>query len=501
MKIAIAKKNTTVGDFEKKGKKIEEFCKKAKKKNCNLVIFPQFAISGFDPCDLFERDDFIKTNSKYLNKIKKKIKGIAVFCGTVIKKNNVLYNSAQLFENGKTLFEMNENKETFIFKSLKFGVVTNNNFLDEINVDILINPSSYAYNKGNIKTKHSIFSNIAKKTDTVIIIANQTGGNDSLIFEGASAVFNKRGKRVALCKDFEEDIIVYDTEKESGDVHQISKNNEEANFKALVLGTKDYIQKCGLKKYAIALSGGIDSAVTCAIAVYAVGKENVSAVFMPSKYTSKDNFEDTKKLSDNLDIKLETVLIDNIVESFTKTKIFENAEKHSLIMQNIQARVRGNIIMSLANRENSLVLNTGNKSEAAVGYCTLYGDTCGALSVISDLYKKEVYKISNFINSKKEIIPQRIIDKEPSAELKPNQKDNDDLPDYPTLDEILYLYIEKNKGIKEIVKKGFDEKIVKDIIKRMRRSEHKRKQAPLGLSLSLYSWNFLNYPITTKYIK
>ena len=503
MKIAIAQINTRVGDFEGNFDKILKFSKKAKSNSCDLVIFPQFSISGFNPFDFFWLDSFAKENAKYLDKLKTEVKGIALLIGSMVIKEETVLSGAYLFENGKTLFEIKDGENSFNLKGLNFSVSMGDNILfEEPESDIVINLASYKYQKDLEYKLWEVLSNFAKQNSVSLILSNQVGGNDSDIFEGASAVFDKDGKVLANCKDFKEDFLCYDFNKSDvQDIKPISQNEVEANFKALTLGAKDYLKKTGFEKYIIALSGGIDSALTAAIAVEAVGSENVSSIFMPSEYTSQDNFEDTEKLAKNLNIKREVIYIDDVVKSFEKTNIFKNADKYCIARQNIQARIRGNILMSMANRENALVLNTGNKSEAAVGYCTLYGDSCGSLSVISDLYKREVYALSNFINLEKEIIPKRIIEKAPSAELKPDQKDKDDIPDYPILDEILYLYIEKGMGIDDITKKGFDKTTVCEIIRRLRQSEYKRKQSPIGLSLSVASLGNFNYPIATKYIK
>jgi NAD+ synthetase len=349
-----------------------------------------------------------------------------------------------------------------------------------------------------------MFSFMAKKYRIPFMFANQVGGNDSILFDGSSSVFDKNGKLMARALDFSEDVVVFDSKplqavKDS--IHNVSQSDTESILKALVTGTHNYVTKCGFSKVVIGLSGGIDSALTACIAVRALGPENVSVVFMPSPYTSKENFEDTQKLAANLGVVLTTIPIESMFKEFLKflSPAFRDAEP-DITEQNIQARIRGTILMALSNKQGALVLSTGNKSELAVGYCTLYGDMTGGLAVISDVPKTMVYDLAHFINNEKALIPSRIITKAPSAELKPDQIDQDDLPPYDILDAILKEYIEEVKGVEELVQMGFDKTVVEDVISRVDRNEYKRHQAAPGLKVTSKAFGYgRRYPLAQRY--
>jgi NAD+ synthetase len=351
-----------------------------------------------------------------------------------------------------------------------------------------------------------MFGSMARKHGVPLIFANQVGGNDSVLFDGISTVFDNNGNVMARACDFDEDLIVFDSqalELSKGDLHLISNSDTESILKALVMGTRDYVTKCGFSKVVVGLSGGIDSALTACIAVKALGRENVSVVFMPSQYTSKDNFEDTEKLAENLGIALIRIPIDGIFKEFLRflSPSFKDSEP-DITEQNIQARIRGTILMGLSNKHGSLVLSTGNKSELAVGYCTLYGDMTGGLAVISDVPKTIVYDLARFINREKEYIPPRINSKAPSAELKPDQTDQDDLPPYEILDSILKGYIEDLKGADELAQTGFDKDIVEEVIFKVDSNEYKRHQAPPGLKVTSKAFGYgRRYPLAQRYTK
>jgi len=372
--------------------------------------------------------------------------------------------------------------------------------------DLVINISASPFYVGTREFRWNMFGSMARKYGVPLMFANQVGGNDSIIFDGISTVFDKNGNVVSRACDFDEDLIVFDSEapeSSKGELHLISNSDTESILKALVMGTRDYVTKCGFSKVVVGLSGGIDSAVTACIAVKALGRENVSVVFMPSQYTSKENFEDTEELAKNLGIVLTRVPIDGIFKEFLRflSPSFKKNEP-GITEQNIQARIRGTILMGLSNKHGSLVLSTGNKSELAVGYCTLYGDMTGGLAVISDVPKTTVYDLARFINREKEYIPPRIITKAPSAELKPDQADQDDLPPYELLDSILKGYIEDFKGADELVQMGFDKDIVEEIIFKVDRNEYKRYQAAPGLKVTSKAFGYgRNYPLVQGYTK
>jgi len=546
MKIAIAQINPVIGDFKYNSDRIKYYADKAKALSCDLVVFSELTISGYPPRDLLEKEDFIDANIACLNDLVSSIGGIGVICGFVDKnlndEGNRLFNSAVLFENGKILHKVNKRLlptydvfdekryfepgtkvVSFPYKDRRIGLticedVWNDKdaikkrvyhlnpvlLMVQDGADLIINISASPFHVGKREFRWDMLGSIAKKYDVPLIFANQVGGNDSVLFDGISAAFNREGKMTAHTKDFEEDLVVYDLKKSYPDkqnLHDIAGPDTESILKALIMGTYDYVTKCGFKKVVIGLSGGIDSAITTYIATMALGKENVSTVFMPSQYTSKDNYEDTKKLAKNLGIGLVTIPIDGMFKEFLKytSPSFKKSEP-GVVEQNIQARIRGTILMAMSNREGSILLSTGNKSELAVGYCTLYGDMNGGLAVISDVPKTVVYDLARFINAEKEYIPSRIITKVPSAELKPGQTDQDDLPPYDILDSILKGYIEDLKGAAELVKMGFNSDLVEDVISRIDRNEYKRYQAAPGLKMTSKAFGYgRRYPLAQRY--
>ena len=545
MKIAIVQINPIIGDFKHNSDKIIYYSNKAKELSCDLVVFSELVITGYPPRDLLEKEDFVDENLACMNKLMESIRGIGVICGFVDKnpgnEGNPLYNSAALFEDGNLLlkvnkrllptydvfderryFEPDDECGIYLYKGRRIGLticedVWNDNGIFKKRIynmdpvalmikngaDLLINISASPFHVGKRELRYNMLGSIARKYSVPVIYANQVGGNDSILFDGSSAAFDVNGKPTATASDFKEDLVIIDLETSKGDLHEVTNSDTESILKALVMGTLDYVTKCGFKKAIVGLSGGIDSALTLCIAVMALGKDNVSAIFMPSRYTSIDNFEDTKKLAENIGISLEQIPIEKIFEEFLRflSPSFEESDP-GVTEQNIQARIRGTILMGISNKRGSLLLSTGNKSELAVGYCTLYGDMNGGLAVISDVPKTLVYDIARFINMEKEHIPPRIIEKIPSAELKPDQTDQDDLPPYEILDPILKGYIEDFKGTKELIKMGFDESIVKDVILRVDGNEYKRHQAAPGLKVTSKAFGYgRRYPIAQRYTK
>jgi NAD+ synthase (glutamine-hydrolysing) len=546
MKIAIAQINPIIGDYRHNFDKIKQSADQAIELQCDLVVFPELVIPGYPPRDLLERRDFIDANINCLDRLIAAIRGIGVICGfvdkNISKEGKPLFNAAIVFEDGKIIhkvhkrllptydifderryFEPGRESLPFSYKGHKIGLticedawndedIFQNRIYDQNPVaenvraggDLVINISASPYYLGHDKFRKDMFAFMAKKYRIPMMYANQVGGNDSVIFDGSSSVFDKNGKMIAGASDFAEDFLVFDSKTlkicDHGN-HNVSTSDTESIFKALVMGTHNYVTKCGFSKAVIGLSGGIDSALTACIAVTALGHENVSVVFMPSQYTSKDNFEDTQKLAANLGVVLMRIPIDSIFKEFLKllSPAFEESEP-DITEQNIQARIRGTILMALSNKHGALVLSTGNKSEIAVGYCTLYGDMTGGLAVISDVPKTMVYELARYINREKEIIPLRIIAKAPSAELKPNQIDQDDLPPYDILDGILKGYIEKMKGIQELAQMGFDKGVVEEVVLRVDRNEYKRYQAAPGLKVTSKAFGYgRRYPLAQRY--
>jgi len=542
MKIALAQINPTIGDFKGNTDKIIALAQKAKNRSCDLVIFSELVISGYPPLDLLEKTDFVESNLVHLQKLVNSINEIGVICGFVDKNSDKrgksLFNSAVLFENGKIIhkaykrllpvydvfdesryFEPGKECISFSYKGRRIGLTVcediwnDRDFFVEQHypidpaeklikdgANILINISASPYHMAKREFKWDMFSAMAKKYKIPLIHVNQVGGNDSVLFDGISLVFDDKGEIAARARDFEEDMVVFDADDSTGDIHPVSETDTDSTLNALIIGTRDYIQKCGFSRALVGLSGGIDSALTLCIAVKALGRENVIAVFMPSEYTSDDSFEDSRQLTDNLGIKLITMPIQDIYNKFLQdlSPLFKGVATE-VTGQNIQARIRGVFLMAISNKLGYLLLSTGNKSEMAVGYCTLYGDMSGGLAVLSDVPKTMVYRISRLINKETEVIPLRIISKAPTAELRPDQLDQDDLPPYETLDDILKAYIEENRTAEEIIKMGFDSSVVRDIIGRIKRNEYKRQQAPPGLKVTAKAFGYgRRYPIASK---
>ena len=343
---------------------------------------------------------------------------------------------------------------------------------------------------------------IAQHHKLPVALVNQVGGNDQLVFDGSSVVFAPDGRTIAQAKSFEEDLILFDSETLTGDIHEQLQGSVETAYAALVLGTRDYVHKCGFKKVIIGLSGGIDSALTAAIAVDALGRENVFGVGMPSEYSSEGSVTDARDLATNLGLKFEIVAIKDIFDQYRcELKPVFAGLKEDVTEENLQARIRGTLLMAFSNKFNALVLTTGNKSELGVGYCTLYGDMVGGLAVISDVPKTMVYKLSRYVNTRGNIIPESTITKPPSAELRPGQKDSDSLPPYEILDQILEDYVEDSKSAHEIATAhGFDESLVKRVIRLIERSEYKRQQAAPGIKISEKAFGVgRRFPIAAKY--
>jgi len=539
MKIALAQINPTIGAFDLNHSKILNMIDQAKKQACDLIVFSEMALTGYPPRDVLEKHDFVLRQD--LTSLIQNVRGIGVICGYVEASNDRLFNAAVLFEDGVIIhqarkrllpvydvfdeqryFQPGNTCDIFAYKGYQLGLTICEDIWNDAEFfgkstypydpvkkmiqkgsNLLINISASPFHMGKGALKKRLLQSLSKKYGVPLIYVNQVGGNDSIIFDGSSLVFDSTGSLVAQAHDFKEDLIIYDTISNQGICHTVSTSDEEAVLKALILGTRDYVYKCGFQKAIIGLSGGIDSALTAAIAVKALGKENVKTVYMPSSYTSSDNEIDTRQLAENFGIDRKIVPIDTIFDQFLDNLPDDfNRSNHGLAEQNLQARIRGTVLMAFSNKYNSLVLTTGNKSELAVGYCTLYGDMNGALAVISDLPKTMVYAISRYINKDQELIPKRIIEKAPSAELKPDQTDQDDLPDYESLDIILKAYIEDHKSIDQIVDMGFDKSLVTDIIQRIYKNEYKRQQAPPGLKVTSKAFGYgRRYPIAHQAVK
>ncbi|NVM22918.1 MAG: NAD+ synthase [Desulfobacterales bacterium] len=543
MKIALAQINPTIGDFEGNRQKMMGCIERARGLSCNLVVFSELVICGYPPWDLLGRQDFVAGSLNCLHRLVKSAKGIGVICGFVEKNPHhdgpLLYNSAALLEGGKILhtirkralcrhdfdenayFEPGGQTAAFVYKDRKIALTICEEFFDEKNAssqgnpvgdplarmiehgaDLIINIAASPYHIGKRQLKRDVLSHVASTYGVPLVYVNQVGGNDSIVFDGISTAFDSGGQMTARARDFEEDMVIFDADTQQGDMHPISRSDTESLLKALIAGTRDYARKCGFNKALVGISGGMDSALTACIAVRAMGKKNVVGVFMPSQYTSRNSIEDAKALAKNLQIELVEIPISPVYDQTLQalSPVLGEASSHDITEQNIQARIRAVLLMALSNRLGHMVLSSGNRSELAVGYCTLYGDMSGGLAVISDVPKTGVYELAGLINKRKKVIPNRILQKPPSAELKPDQSDRDDLPPYEILDGILKAYIEDNKGAGEIAGMGFDPQIVKETIGRVNRNQYKRRQAPPGLKVTSRSFaEGLRYPIAWKW--
>jgi NAD+ synthase (glutamine-hydrolysing) len=546
MKIAICQLNPTVGDIEGNTEKLIGAVNLFKNYDVDLFIFSELFILGYPPRDLLAHDWFINNSMKALEKIKKfsiKIQNAGILFGSCMPNNKKgekkLTNSAILIHKGKIIFQQNKsllpsydvfdetrhfssqfNQNIILFKKEKLGISIcedawnikpfNQNFSYDYNpidklaqkgATILINISASPYYMGKEKIRYSIIKNHAKKHKLPFLLVNQVGANDELIFDGNSMAVDSKGNLRELLPSFKECCKIVDTNKFGNIIAPFNLDSVACVHDALICGIHDYLTKCGFSKALIGLSGGIDSAVTCVLAVKALGAQNVWGITMPSRYSSQGSINDSKELAQNLGVKFSIIPIDNIFSCFLSelSDIFSNTQL-DITEENIQARIRGSILMALSNKFNYMVLSTGNKSELAVGYCTLYGDMNGGLSVISDVPKTMIYKIANYINKEHTIIPQSIINKPPSAELKPNQKDQDTLPPYEILDPIIELFVEQGLSSSQIIKKGFNKDTVEWVISAIKKSEYKRKQAAPALKVTPKAFGSgRRFPIAAKY--
>ena len=522
MKIVLSQRNPIVGDLENNRKELLDDVKNAAYLNSDLIIFPELFLTGYPPLDLLCYPEFLKNIKKEIDIIcnhSTSYPDIGILFGCVTeKKTGYLYNSALLIQNGNIIFTQHKtnlpnygvfdeeryfveasNIDVFRFKNTVLGIsicedawinksekyVKNPiSDLSAKGATLLINLSASPFDTEKRMSRMTVFQNHAKTHKIPLIFVNQVGANDELIFDGGSCWINEDGALNKELKFFQEDFVQIDTKKAES-IQVIQKNEIETILSALSLGIADYLKKTRFKKVLVGLSGGIDSAVTCAIAVKACGAENVLGVLMPSPYSSDGSISDSVTLAKNLNIEHITIPIESQFKAVQQDICYHtNDQLTDLTSQNIQSRLRGLLLMSLANNQNRLLLSTGNKSELAVGYCTLYGDMNGAISVLGDVYKTKVYELANYINKDIEIIPIETIKKAPSAELKPNQKDTDSLPDYNILDEILFLHLERKLSKKEIVDNGFDEHIVSDILRKVNLNEYKRQQAAMVLKIT-----------------
>jgi NAD+ synthetase len=538
MKIFLCQLNPIVGALEYNFQKILDGYKKGIEQGADLIIYPELFLLGYPPQDLVEKKEFRESVKKYINKIASLTNSTGLLFGAITEDDDNIgtdiHNSAILCFDGKVQFiqhktlipnydvfdEMRyfdpaKEVKVFEFKNEKLGIsicedIWNDadywykrrytkdpvNDLIKQGASILINISASPYSYGKRTNRKDMLSSLCRNDNLPLIYCCCVAGQTELIFDGGSMCFDKKGKLVKLGKSYQEDFILFDTEESYDEIINCESFFEEEVYNALVFGLREYCQKEGFKKVIVGLSGGIDSALVTCIATEALGKENVNVLLLPSKYSSEGSVNDSMKLCENLGIEFKLISIQEIVDcslnNFEKSGLTYN----SIAEENIQARIRGNLLMAYSNSYNNLLLSTGNKSELAVGYTTLYGDMCGGLSVIGDVYKTDVYRLASYINREKEIIPKEIINKPPSAELKPNQKDQDTLPPYDILDRILRMYLEENKEEIEISELIGNAELVRKVLRMVDNNEFKRKQAPPVLRVSQKAFGYgRRYPI------
>jgi NAD+ synthase/NAD+ synthase (glutamine-hydrolysing) len=543
VKIALGQINPTVGDFSGNASKIVDFARRAQAAGAGLILFPELSVCGYPPRDLVERPSFVARNRETVERIAAETRGIAVICGLVTPADSdtgkAVMNSAAWLVDGKVAFiqskmllptydvfdEMRnfapaKNQELFSFCGNRMALTICEDAWNDKHfwrrqlyqvdpVDRLIhaggnfvlNISASPFWIGKRELRRDMLASIARQHKVPIVLVNQVGGNDSLVFDGSSLVLNAQGEIIAQGRSFEEDLIYFDSQNLTGEIHGQIAGDEASVYSALVLGTRDYMHKCGFHKAIIALSGGIDSALTAVIAVDAVGPENVIGVGMPGPYSSQGSIDDARALAANLGIRFELLSINSAYQAYRGIlqPVFAGL-KEDVTEENIQARARGMLLMALSNKFGAIVLSTGNKSELGVGYCTLYGDMVGGLAVISDVPKTLVYRLSEYANSRRPVIPRSTLEKPPSAELRPDQKDSDSLPPYEVLDAILDDYVEDSHPAERIAADhGFDLEVVRRVIRMVDRSEYKRQQAAPGLKISPKAFGYgRRLPIAAK---
>lgn len=559
LRLALAQINPTVGDLLANREKILKNIAVAYKASSDILSFPELAITGYPPEDLILKPRFVEDNIRVMADIVEKVPDMVVVFGFISREEKRLYNSAVVAYGGrvcgiykkailpnygvfdeKRYFQPGGEPLTFSFGPLIFGV----NICEDIwfkegptklqslaQASLILNISASPYHVGKLKLREEMLRGRAREYSVFITYTNMVGGQDELLFDGGSMIVDREGRIIARAAQFEEELLVEDIEisdlpqsyphKRYSGVRRIEiakeiprrqkvglrkrtplkLSEEEEIYCALVLGLRDYVRKNGFEKVLVGLSGGIDSSLVATLACDAIGNENVKGVFMPSRYTSRESREDVYELAKNLKIEVIEISIEPIFSSYLESLegIFKDLNP-DVTEENIQARIRGNILMALSNKFGWLVLTTGNKSEMSVGYATLYGDMAGGFAPIKDLLKSEVYRLARFRNSKGKVIPERVLRKEPSAELKPNQKDTDTLPPYEVLDPILKLYIEQDEELDEIVAKGIKPGLASRVLNMVDRSEYKRRQAPPGIKITQRAFGKdRRMPITNRY--
>ncbi len=545
MKIALAQIDPTVGDFRGNTAKILEFTRRAQQGGANLVLFPELAICGYPPADLLEKPAFVTRCGEAVCEIARATAhdSIAVIVGYVTAAEHGagkhVMNSAALVRHGHVEFVQSKmllpyydvfDEQRYFAPAVRQRIChldgrpvalticedawNDKSFwenrlytvdpVEELmkqGASLILNISASPWWRGKCPLRREMLSAIARRHRVPVAMLNQVGGNDSLVFDGSSLVIGPDGEVIAQARSFGEDLVFADTDALTGDVRATCEDEVAAMLDALTLGTRDYVHKCGFSKAVVGLSGGIDSALVAAIAVRALGAENVTALGMPSPYSSPGSIDDSRQLAENLGIRFEVIPIDEIFTAFRQglAGVFSGT-KPDIAEENLQSRIRGSLLMAFSNKFNALVLTTGNKSEMSTGYCTLYGDMVGALAVIGDVFKTQVYDLCHSLNAGREVIPRSILEKPPSAELRPGQKDTDSLPPYEILDPILEAYVERYATPEAIAEeRGLDLELVRSVVKMVERSEYKRQQAAPVLKVTPKAFGMgRRFPIAVK---
>ena len=527
MKVAIGQINPVIGDFSGNAAKIFDYVTKAERGGADVIVFPEMCVCGYPPMDLLDHVSFVEANLKTLRLIQQRSpKGIGIVLGYVDKNRSSagkpLVNAVSLIQNGEVLltqtksllptydvfdearyFEPADRRRVIAFKGEQIGIAICEDIwweaeqpaalhypvdpvkeLIDQGATVIFSPSASPFYSGKLDVRLRLLSSIGKSSGVPVVYVNMVGGNDSLIFDGRSLVTSAEGDLNFLGAGFEEQLAFVDTKSLKSKI-ALKVNRYEELEQGLVLGIRDYLDKCGFKRVHVGLSGGIDSSVVAVLATKAVGSENVTVFSLPSRYSSEGSRDDAQTLAENLGIKLHSLSIEEMFRAGLETLAPVFGDKPlDVTEENLQARIRGLLLMAFSNKFHSLLLATGNKSELATGYCTLYGDMCGVLAVIGDLFKTEVYALSRSLNREKQVIPESVLTKAPSAELRPDQTDQDSLPPYDLLDQILEQYLLQNKTFEEITALGYKADLVRSVLNMVGKAEFKRRQAPPVLKVS-----------------
>ncbi len=541
MKIALAQTDPLIGAFEQNLAMVLDRIDQARRAGCRLVIFPELTLCGYPPQDLLERPAFIVAHDRALAELVGRVTDTACIVGALERcpgPGKPLHNSALLIENGRVLFrarkqllptydvfdearyfQPGDSSTVVALSGHHFGLTICEDIWHDVQpygrdpvadltaacpgLDFLVNISASPFHHGKLGERRQVFGRLCRKHGLPLLYVNQVGGQDGLVFDGHSMVVDAAGNVAGAAPGFRQHPFFYDTDSRQVTGGTALEDDSVAQVvAALCLGLRDYLHKTGFRRVVLGLSGGIDSAVTAAIACRALGPENVLCVALPSPYTSRASIDDARQLAENLGCSFELLSIEPAMQAYARIlePVFAGYDE-DVTEQNLQARIRGNLLMALSNKFGSLLLSTGNKSEMAVGYCTLYGDMSGGLAVLADVPKVMVYEIARYLNREREVIVERIITRPPTAELKHGQLDQDDLPPYEILDPILSAYLEEQLGIDEIVARGFARQTVEDVIRRIRINEFKRKQAPLGIKVTSKAFGHgRRYPVAQGFV-